>query len=286
MDIDRTLFSYDMAQPLDLQDVGQPQRRDDVMIRDITFAVPDGRRVSAYLVEPPAEPSKPRPAVLWVHWLEPEAHNSNRTQFLDEAVALAQDGVVSLLPDGFWTMTPKKWAENPGFGWRSDFTHDRALCIRQTIELRRALDLLTMRDDVDRERIAFVGHDFGAMYGALVMGVEHRIQAAVLMAGTVTFSEWFLFGSTLTPEQEKQYIQDMAIFDPARYVAHAAPARLLFQFAHADYYVPERTGQMFFDAASQPKDIKWYEAQHDLVDPAEQSTRDRTAWLRGVLGLS
>jgi dienelactone hydrolase len=51
----------------------------------------------AFLVRP-ADAGSSHPAVLWLHWL---GHNrSNRTQFLAEAVRLAQQGVVSLLPQG------------------------------------------------------------------------------------------------------------------------------------------------------------------------------------------
>jgi dienelactone hydrolase len=46
----------------------------------------------------PATAASSHPAVLWLHWL---GHNrSDRTQFLPEAVRLAQQGVVSLLPQG------------------------------------------------------------------------------------------------------------------------------------------------------------------------------------------
>lgn len=54
--------------------------------------------------------------------------------------------------------------------------------IDETIEVRRALDLLLAQPQVNRKRIGFVGHDYGAMYGALVAGVEKRVKAYVLIA--------------------------------------------------------------------------------------------------------
>ncbi len=274
-------FDYDQTVPLDVQTVGEPRRHDVIAVRDITFANTVGGRVDATLVTPPGQ--GPFPVVLWAHWFEPEAQNSNRSEFNHEAIALARQGVVSLLVDGFWSMTPTKWAQKPGFMWRTEVKHDTELSRRQVIELRRALDVLLAQPGVDPKRIAFVGHDFGAMYGALVAAVDHRPKAYVLMAGTTTFSEWFSFGSKLTKEAEQQYIKDMSPLDPTRYIAKAAPAALYFQFAHSDYYVPERTAQIFYDAASQPKEIAWYDAQHDLAH--DEARPDRLKWLRKQLNI-
>jgi len=121
------------------------------------------------------------------------------------------------------------------------------------IELRCALATLLAQRGVDPKRIAYVGHDFGAMYGALVAPVDGRPKAYVLMAGTTTFSEWFAFGSKLTMESEQQYIKDMSPLEPVRHIGKAAPAVLFFQFAHSDYYVPERTALCFMTLPANPK---------------------------------
>ncbi|GAB4475358.1 MAG: hypothetical protein Kow00124_16260 [Anaerolineae bacterium] len=278
-------FHYDHTAPLDVQQAADPRQQGGATIHDITFASPIEGRVAAYLVEPPDHVEPPYAAVLWVHWFEPEAPTSNRTQFLDEALALAPSGVVSLLVDGFWATTPAHWAAYPHYRWRTDYEHDSSLCIKQVVDLRRALDLLATRMDIDRQRIACVGHDFGAMYGAIVAGVDTRVKAYALLAGTFTFGDWFLYGSDLDDEAEKDYIERMAWLAPVHYVKQAAPARLLFQFARADFYVPERAAMIFYDAASEPKEIRWYEAGHDLEDSHGTPRRDREAWLREVLEL-
>ena len=275
-------FPYDRAAPLDLKDAAPPRFDGGVTVRDVTFANSLGGRVEAYLVTPPAGARAPFPGIAWVHWLEGHDPNSNRKEFLEEAVEMAREGVVSLLPDCFWATDPKRWSMRDGFWWKSDARHDTELSIRQVVELRRALDALVAQPGVDEKRIGYVAHDFGAMYGCLVAAVDRRPAFYVMMAATTTFSEWFLFGSKLTPEQEKQYIAEMSPLDPIRYAAHAAPARLYFQFAHADYYVPERTAQMLYDAASAPKEIRWYDAGHDLNH--DDARPDRLSWVRAQLG--
>ncbi len=279
-------FDYDSSVPLDVQ-VASSESRNGVTIRDLTFASPGGDRVSAYLVLPAeSAPPPPQPAILWVHWLEPHAGDSNRTQFLDEAIALAHQGTISVLPDAFWSTTPEQSEGRTQWGWKTNYDHDRDVVIRQVIELRRALDLLLTQPGVDPSRIAYVGHDFGAMVGSLLAAADRRPQSYVLAAGTFSFGSWFVFGSGLTPETAKPYQAQIAVLDPARFIAQAAPARLFFQFATNDFYVPKEAAEMLYNAASEPKQISWIDAGHDLADEQGTARAHRLAWLRQELNLS
>ncbi len=283
--MDKSPFEYNRSAALDMRDIEKAQRGG-ATVREVTFLSPVAGHISASIVTPPPDaPAPPHAGVLWVHWFEPKAHDSNRTQFLDEAIEMARCGVVSILPDCFWTMTPRGWAMTASYPWRTEFEHDRSLIVQQVIDLRRTLDVLLAQPGVDPERLGFVGHDFGAMCGALVAGVDKRVKVYVLMAGTYTFGDWFLYGSDRSKEAEQRYVERIAQFDPATYVAHAAPAVLYFQFADADGYVPERAAERFFDAASSPKEIVWYEARHDLHDAKNDTQRDRLVWLRQELSL-
>ena len=93
-------FDYDHAKPLDVR-VQSTETRGAVRIDDISFASLDGGRISAYLVVPSGR-SKTAGA-LFVHWYDSESPLSNRTQFLNEAVALAQHGLMSLLVSTPWS---------------------------------------------------------------------------------------------------------------------------------------------------------------------------------------
>lgn len=90
-------FDYHQKAPLELKEIGV-ERRGDVAIHDISYASPKGGAVPAYLVVPKGKGSFA--AVIWGHWYWENSPMRNRKQFLDEAVALAQAGVVSLLTDG------------------------------------------------------------------------------------------------------------------------------------------------------------------------------------------
>src|ERR1700704_9303 len=90
-------FDYDQKAALGLKEIGV-ERRGDTSIYDITYASPKGGLVPAYLVVPKGK--GPFAAVIWGHWYWDNSSMRNRKQFLDEAVALAASGVVSLLTDG------------------------------------------------------------------------------------------------------------------------------------------------------------------------------------------
>src|SRR2546426_2220387 len=84
-------FDYDQKAPLGIKEMGV-ERRGDIAIHDITYASPKGGVVPAYLVVPKGK--GPFAAVIWGHWYWDNSPMRNRKQFLDEAVALAQAGVV------------------------------------------------------------------------------------------------------------------------------------------------------------------------------------------------
>lgn len=90
-------FDYDREAPIGVKEIGV-ERRGKVSVHDITYASPKGGLVPAYLVVPQGK--GPFAAVIWGHWYWENSPMLNRKQFLDEAVALAHAGVVSLLTDG------------------------------------------------------------------------------------------------------------------------------------------------------------------------------------------
>src|SRR5437879_13769661 len=89
-------FDYDQKAPLRIKQIGV-QHREHATIYDITYDSPEGGVVPAYLVVPKGR--GPFAAVIWGHWCWQNSSMRNRKEFLDEAVALAQTGLVSLLTD-------------------------------------------------------------------------------------------------------------------------------------------------------------------------------------------
>jgi cephalosporin-C deacetylase-like acetyl esterase len=266
----KLVFDYDNKADLKVRKIGV-EKRGDVTIRDITFAgVPGRDDVKAYLVEP--ESSGPFAGILWVHWLGEE--KANRTQHLEEAVALAPKGAVSLLVDAMWSA--------PDWYGKRVPEQDYDNSIRQVIELRRAMDLLTAQPNVDKARIGFVGHDYGGMYGTLMAGVDPRAKTYVFLAVTPSLSDWAFFAAQ--PKSKVEYIRQNAVFELTEYIRQVQNASVFFQFAENDVYVSRTGAAVYFHAANEPKQRKIYDTDHSMHLPEVEADRD--AWLVKELNLS
>jgi hypothetical protein len=238
----------------------------------LLFGGPETPPTNSVLVAPP-NPRK-APGVLWVHWLG-EPATTNHTEFMSDAQELAKHGVVSLLIDMPWSQ--KGWFT----GVRTPET-DYAATIAQVMTLRRALDCLTAVPGVDATRIAYVGHDFGAMDGALLLAVDDRPQYAVLMAPTLSFWEWYLLGKQ--PADPAAYVARMSAFDLPGWLAQGKQKATLLQFAQNDEYVAQATGIAFRNAVpNRDRTLKAYKLDHSLEDPTAHD--DRRAWLIQHLGV-
>lgn len=270
VDIEKVL-AYKSAAPFDLRERSSKEENG-VVIQDVDYAgYTDAHgRIKAFIVKPQGK--GPFAGVVYFHWLG--RPNGDRTQFLNEATAIAKHGVLSVLIQGYFP-----WKEQP-----TDGPTDRQKIIDQTIEARRAIDLLLSQKEVDKKRVAYVGHDYGSMFGGIITAVDRRVKAFVLIAGLGKFSPWSLKYWPKTGAQGNQaYEQAVSPLDPIIHVAHARGAAFLFQFANTDEFITKDEATAFFNQASGTKEIKWYDAEHDLRLDAARN--DRLAWLTRQLHL-
>src|SRR6266508_1655182 len=136
-------FDYDRSAPLRIKQISL-QRRADATVHDITYDSPKGGVVPAYLVVPKGR--GPFAAVIWGHWYWQNSSMRNRKEFLDEAIALAPAGVVSLLTDG-----P---IARPGYVESKEPLNDQQVInlVQAVVDMRRGVDLLRARRDVNPKR--------------------------------------------------------------------------------------------------------------------------------------
>lgn len=266
------LFDYKPSGKFDVRE-DSTNERDGVIIQDVNYAAetPQRGRIKAFMIKPTGK--GPFAGILFFHWLgEP---NGDRTQFVDEAVALARLGVASLLIQGYFP-----WVVQPTEG-----TTDRHLIVSETREVRRALDLLIAQPMVDKKRIGYVGHDYGAMYGGIAAAFDKRVRAYVLIAGIGTFSDWSLeyWLKSRGDEFKKSYRQALFPLEPITLIDRAKPAALLFQFANNDKYITKEKAISFAAAASEPKEVRWYDTTHEMNVQAARD--DRREWLTERLKL-
>ena len=254
------------------------ETRDGALIEDLAFDGPDGLEVEAYLVRSGASdgnPAAPRAAagILMWHWLDTEAPDGNRTQFVDEAVGLARAGAVCLLPQGRFP-----WTEPP-----TGAAVDRVAIEAEVARLRAGLDLLAARPDVDPTRLAVVGHDFGGMLAAVAAADEDRLRALVIIAATPRWGDWFLPFWDID-EDRIDYLRAMRSLDPIEVIANSGPAQVLFQFGRSDFYIAAMSGLEFRGAAPDDSELLAYDTGHDMRLP--EIAADRRAFLARTLELS
>jgi len=242
------IFDYDSIKPLDTV-MGDVFYKDGVAMRMLSYRDTDRCRALGILVLPEGDGSYP--AIIYMH-----RGQADKSQFLEEAILLAKQDVVSLLLDSSF---------NAGCG---SFSDARQAYIHMVLFARRGVDLLETLPQIDPERIAYVGHSLGATWGGVTAGVEPRLRVIVLMAG---YAQVSLHDSPEVPD-----------LDAILYVGHAQDTAFLFQFATNDEFISQEEGQKYFEAASGEKSILWYDSTH--ISLQEDSQADRLAWLSQQLG--
>ena len=251
------------------------ERRGDAVVHDISYRAPGQDPVLAYLVTPAkSSHGAKHPATMFLHWLGEV--NADRTDFLAEAVSLAsQSGLISLLPQEVFPFD---------YGPIGD-ARDRDSIIKQVVQLRRGLDLLDQRHDVDTRRVALVGHDYGGMFASIVGAVDKaRIRSTVLVAIDSTWGNWFVkFFLDLPEEKVMPYLALFDTLEPTQYLGHLPRGGLLFQFATDDFFIPNALAQQIADGTNTPHVVKTYDTDHSMDLPAVE--HDRDAFLARTLGL-
>ncbi len=260
-------FDYDSSAPLDVKEV-KSEVKDGAVVHDITYAGPEGR-IDAFLVTP--EGDGPYPAVEFM----PGAPGAKYT-FYTEAIELAKAGVVSLLPNPPYARPP---IEDVVVFEPSD----KDGIVQEVKEMRRGIDLLVSRPEVDPSRLGYVGFSWGASLGGILSAVERRVHSFVLMSLVPHLStdmrklaeEQGLGGDLAAYEEAMQPI------DAINYLPHAAPSAVFMQAGEQDTRPSPEDTQEAFAATSDPKKLQMYDTEHDLN---AQAKADARAWLIEQLG--
>jgi dienelactone hydrolase len=243
-----------------------------VIVQDVRIPVHGQPAVSAYLVRSDGTLApRSHAGILFLHWLG-QIH-SDRSEFLAEATELAPKGAVSLLPQGIfpWTAAP--------VGNR----HDVATIKAQLAAFRACLNWLTRHRYIDPSRVAVVGHDYGAMYGALLAQTDKHVHTAVLATPDATWGHWFVkYWLGFTGARATNYDALFSKLQPVNHVSRLG-SHELFQWAGQDIYINASVRSMFAKHAPKAKVDLYSTSDHQLTDQAQA---DRDAFLKHQLSLT
>jgi formylglycine-generating enzyme required for sulfatase activity len=138
--------------------------------------------------------------------------------------------------------------------------------VNRVTDLRRGLDYLDTRLDVDASRVAFFGPSAGAQIGLILAAVETRYRAVVLVGAGLP----------------KHYVRWIAEANPINFSAHIRGPKLLIQGRY-DEDTPFRTmAEPLYKLLSEPKRLALYDGGH--VPPLEFLMPTLTTWLDDTLG--
>ena len=269
---ERSTFAYDSSTPLDL--IATPESQaSGLTISRIRFRSGSGGEATGYLVVPRG--SGPFPAVVVQHGMPGSARGA-----IGDARMSADYGVVLIAIDAHW---------NNRSGDVLNFTaQDSAEQVRLIVDIRRAVDYLISRSDVDRNRIAYWGLSYGGAMGALVAGVEPRFKTLILTVADGGLVNHFTgpedangMFDPISCQDKRAWISALLPIEPIRFIGLAS-APLLLQSGRSDDLVPSADAERLQRFAPANKKILWYNAGHGLPP---QAHTDRLNWLREHIGI-
>jgi cephalosporin-C deacetylase-like acetyl esterase len=256
---------------------------DGTTVQDLRFPSPRGGTASGWLVTPAGD--GPFAGLVYLHGSE-----TDRDDFLDEAMAMATVGVASVTLDAPFVREGASRTTEAGNYFAPD--KEVAMMEQSVVDLRVAIDVLVASAHVDATRVGFVGHSWGASTGAILAAVDPRPVAFVLITARPSWTEYVRseergrlssISKMLGPEKWAAYLAALAPFDAVAWLPRTTGTELLLQFGTQDDVVVPAAVDEFVAAAPADATVKRYPAGHTLDAAA---TADRAAWLATRLGVA
>lgn len=266
------LFAYDADAPLDLTDVGTVEELGRE-IRDVTYASPEGGQVPAYIAEPTEDPSDV--GIIMLPGLPEKRH-----AYLDPISRFACTGATAIVIDAPWARDDSRTGDEITFT-----PQDRDEQIQLMIDLRRAVDVL---EEHGVDRIGFDGMSYGAAMGALLAGIEERIDAFALLVPDGGLVAHFTHEgrpvfplNTMSTDEVSAWLEAMEPIEPVHFVGDAT-APILIASGRDDEVIPVEDAEALHEAAGGNAEVRWYDAGHGLNPTA---MIEHLEWLADKVGL-
>ena len=230
----------------------------------ITFNGADNQRAIAYLYLPK---NYPRP--LQVIHVVPGGDVSNGLRSLSESM---EDRLAPIIKSGraVFGVVLEGYIERlrpAGFEFPDPRTAEfRELIVNRITDLRRGLDYLDTRDDIDHSRIGFFGPSAGANLGLILAAVENRYAGVLLMGAGVT----------------KESQLNIAEANQINFAPHIAGKKLMLQGRYDEDTPLKTRAEPLFKLLTEPKRMVVFEGGH--VPGTEIFVTNATAFFDDALG--
>lgn len=221
------------------------------LVYSLSYTSINNERVPALLLVP--KKGEKHPAVIAVHGL-----GGDKTKLMSYMQDLANHGYVVLSLD-----LPKHGdrASSP-IRLEKDVSY---IFDQGVVDVRRAVDYLESRGDVSS--IGLLGRSMGGMISSVVLGVEDRIDAAVLISTGGDVELVFTKGALGQDPKLKKVLESerRPYTEPLNYIGMYQGA-IQFHFGLNDPIFPKESCQKLYDTATCEKEVYWYEAGHSIPE--------------------
>ncbi len=138
-----------------------------------------GERVTAYLYLPDAvEP--PYQTVIWFPGGEARDSPWTDRSHTHEMTTILRSGRALIVPIYKGTYGRRLDRIYP-----PDSVQSRNLYVQESQDMRRAIDYLQTRDDIDATKLAYVGLSWGAQMGSVMIATESRLRTGIFLLGGI-----------------------------------------------------------------------------------------------------
>ena len=258
-------YNYDQGMPSDPEIYGEWPWRGPHVLYKLSYGSVRGQRVPAYLAIPKEPAGIKVPVVVLMHgwnlfW------GKNEDWVLEWIPLLTAQGYAVLAPDHFMYGERKK---EDGFDNGSDrgpYYYRDWMC-QSVVDLRRGIDYLESRPDIDPERIAIFGGSLGGWIGSILAAVEPRIKTVILSVPATEFE------TAQTPPGR--------IINSSNFFPNYKDLSLFMVLAKNDVPARNARAKEFFDLVQVKKDMVEYDESH-FLDP-QKYNKEILEWLKANL---
>jgi dienelactone hydrolase len=248
------LYRYDAHTPLQIE--SRRVRHGSGLVRErLVFSSINLARVPALLTYDPATPA-PRPVLMIQHGI---MSSKDDPRLGDLAAAWASYGFACLTIDAPLHGERAAGAFDVLSLLTQPYTGMRFV-VQNVIDLRRTVDLIESRPDLDERRIAYVGFSMSTFLGVQFVAMEPRVRAACLALGGAGL--FHVLASTVPRERRGDQEIVASLVDPLHYAGLIAPRPVLQVNSETDQIVPAALGHMLFGALAEPKRVIWFNGAH------------------------